>query len=116
LCSTFSVAGIGPVRHQHRISSGDGPCAVSRDWVEPQRDRVLGRHHQQRGGTVGDLRRVARVDDAIIFERRLELGEFLDAGAPSHSLVGDHRFTSGEHRDHLALEGTAVLCGRSTLM
>ncbi len=103
-------------QHQHRIRAGDRACAVARDRPQPHRDRVLGGHHQQRRGAVGDLRRVPGVDDAVLLERRLESGELLDGAPPPHPLVGHHRLAVGEHRHDLRLERTGVLRGGGQLM
>ena len=103
------MAGIGTGEHQHRVGPGDRAGAVADDRRQTQRDRVLGRHDQQGGRAVGDLRGVARVDDAVLLERRLEPGELLDGGPPANAFVGHHRLAVGEHRHDLRLERAVVL-------
>ena len=103
-------------QHQHRVRAGDRTGAVVRDRPQPHGDRVLGGHHQQRGGAVGDLRRVACVDDTVLLERGLQSGELLDGAPPPHPLVGHHGLAVGEHRHDLRLERTVVLRGGRQLV
>ena len=54
----------------------------------PERLGLPALHQQHRGGAVGDLRRVARRDLAVLLEGRLELGELLEGGVRADALVG----------------------------
>src|SRR5882757_9928947 len=102
--SAFWVARIG-AGQRRGVHLGDRP--------EPQRLRLLRRHEEQRSRAVGDLRGVACVDHAVLFERRLELSHLLDGGAAADALVFEHRIAGlGLYLHKLVAEHTGILCSR----
>ena len=97
--------------HDHRVDADRRLVDDPRARREPELLGLLARHQQHRGRAVGDLRRVARGDLAVLLERRLELPR-----APRGVVSGrmpwsvDVRVAVDLDRDDLALE--AALLGR----
>jgi hypothetical protein len=60
------------------------------------------------GGAVGDLRRVARGDRAVLLEGGAQRGECLEARVAPDALVGRAQRAVGLDRDDLALEVAPV--------
>ena len=77
-------------------------------WPEPEGGRLLGAGDEDRGRPVGDLRRIAGGDPAVLGEGRLELGQRLHRRAGTDALVGGHQLGAAvdidRHRDDLVLE------------
>jgi hypothetical protein len=103
--------------------TGSAPGAGQRRGMHPgnrleaQRLRLLRRHEQQRGGSVGDLRGVTGVDHAVLLERRLELTHLFDGGAAADALVLEHRVAVLVlDRNDLIIERTGILCSRGLLV
>jgi hypothetical protein len=90
-----------------RIAATDD--ATIRARRQAQRLRLLGRHHEHRGGAVVERAGVARGDRALRVERRLELRQHLDRRAGPRAVVLGHLRAVGErHRHDLGIE-VAVL-------
>jgi hypothetical protein len=91
------------------IVTGSTPASAN-EWK-----RARGRSPRRFARPVGDLRRVARRDDAIGLERGLELGEALERRVGPDAFVEGHRRRSrlgdDRNRDDLVLE--AALLGRA---
>ena len=98
---------VGRVAHR-------GEAHESRQGREPELVHHLLAHHQDGGRAVGDLRRVARRDDAVLFEGRPERGQRLDGRSGAKALIGPQR---GDDPISLHLDGDdlvveATLLGR----
>ena len=91
-------------QHGDRVDPGPG------DRVHPgqRAPAVTGRHlagrDEQRGGAVGDLRRVAGRHHAVLPEHRAQPGQRLEVGAAADALVGRHPGDRGQ----LGLDRAAV--------
>ena len=88
--SSRCVASMGPVS----ISTGSTP---TRHWLamrarggEAEGARPLGRHHEHRGGAVGDLRRRARGVDTVVACHRLQRRQLLERGLAQALVAVDH--------------------------
>src|SRR6266478_2354299 len=82
--SSFGTAKTGPMP----ISSGRQPAtAKPRKTPSGSMPSALARHENRRRGAVGELRRVPRRHRAVLFERRLQLGEPLERRVRTIALV-----------------------------
>src|SRR5436190_1294783 len=97
-------------RCQPRVAAHRGLVDDLRARRQPQLGGLVSAHQEHGGGAVGDLRRVACRDDAVLLEDGLELAERLEIGVRPDALVGHVGVAVDLHRDHLALE--AALFGR----
>src|SRR3954468_7679942 len=98
------------LEHLDRVAAHRGLVDDLRAGRQPQLGGLVSAHQEHGGGAVGDLRRIACRDDAILLEDGLELAERLEVGVRPDALVGDVGVAVDLHRDHLALE--AALFGR----
>src|SRR4051794_20325392 len=96
--------------HRHRVDADGRLVDDPRPRAHAELIGLLARHEQHGGGAVGDLRRVARRDAAVLLEGRLEARERLERGVRANALVGDVGRAVDLERHRLALE--AALLGR----
>ena len=78
----------GPGQHDGRIHAGQGGGHEARARREPKGLGAGLGHDEERGGAVGDLRRVACRHHTVRLEGGLERGELLPVDGHAHALVG----------------------------
>ena len=86
--STVGRGRDGPGQHGDRVDAGQGEGVEAGPGAQAQRVGLLLAHDQDGRGAVGDLRRVAGRDLAVLLEGGLELGQRLDGGVGPDALVG----------------------------
>jgi hypothetical protein len=110
-------------RRRDRAGEHDHRVHADRHLVDDPRPRrqpeALGRGpagQEDRGGAVGELRRGARRDPAVLLEGRLELGERLEVRIGADALVGLDRAVRRLDRHDLAVEAPLLGGGRRAAM
>ena len=94
-----------------------GHCAVRANLRKDRRPQLLGlcpRHHDHRGGAIGDLRRRTGCHGAVRGERRTQFRQCCRRGVGAYALViGDHHWITPAlrhlHRDDLVVEQAVLL-------
>ena len=105
-----------PGQHQHGIDADGRLIDDARAGPQAELVRLLAAHQENGRRAVGDLRGVAGGDDAVVPERRLELGQDGERRLRANALVvGDDRSVHGK-RHRLSLEALLVDRSRSTLL
>ena len=90
---------------------------MTRPWPQPQLSRLLRRHQQHRRRAIANLAAVARSDDAIGLERRLERGQLLQRRIAADALVAGEARAVGQRDSHdLAVEVAVIGRRRRQLM
>ncbi|MNT58805.1 hypothetical protein D3C72_1962680 [compost metagenome] len=77
-----------PGQHQGRVGANRGESANARTRLEPKFFRRVGIHQQQRGSTIGDLRRIACGDaPGLGAEAGLERRQLFPRGIPANGFI-----------------------------
>src|SRR5918994_3779363 len=79
-----------PLQHRHRIGPDHRETVEAGAWPQAERLRLLGAHDQYRRRAIGDLRRIAGGDLAVLLECRLQVGERLHRRAFTDPLIASH--------------------------